>query len=107
MDVVWERGEASVREVMQALNGGARVDSLLGQPVVWRHPWWRLTASLGVLSTFITITLGASQGASSARATFNLLSSRPRLAMLTALPFLVFLAIVGRRAAALRASRSR
>ena len=85
-----------------------RVDTLLGEPVVWRRPWWLLTASFGSLSSLITLTWGASQAAS-ARATFNLpfLSSQPCLVMLTVLPLLGVLAILGRRVAVRHASLGR
>ena len=67
-----------------------------------------LTASLGSLSSLISLTWGASQAAS-ARATFNLpfVSSQPCLAMLTVLPLLGTLTILGRRVAARRASLGR
>jgi Peptidase family M48 len=81
----------------------ARVDSLLGLRVGWRHPWWLTTASVASLSSLIALTWGASQAAS-ARATLNLplLSSQPCVAMLVFLPLLAGLAIAGGRAAARR-----
>jgi hypothetical protein len=85
-----------------------RVDSLLGQPVVWRRPWWLLTASVGSLSSLIALTWAASQAAST-RATFNLpvVSSQPCLAMLTVLPLVGVLVILRRRAAARPATPGR
>ena len=107
-------GPAALASALLAFEGSGvgispeRVDSLLGQPLVWRRPWWLLTASLGSLSSLITLTWGASQAAS-ARATFNLpfVSSQPCLAMLTILPLLATATILLRRAAARRATRRR
>jgi hypothetical protein len=104
-------GRAALASALLAFDGSGvgispeRVDSLLGQPVVWRRPWWLLTASLGSLSSFIILTWGASQAAS-AHATFNLplVSSQPCLAMLTVLLLVGSLMILGRRVAARRAS---
>jgi bla regulator protein blaR1 len=78
-----------------------RVDSLLGQPIVWHRPWWLLTASLGTISSLIALTWSASRAAS-AQATFNLpfVSSQPCLAMLTALPVVGFLMVLWWRVAA-------
>jgi Zn-dependent protease with chaperone function len=78
-----------------------RVDSLLGQAVGWRRPWWLMSASFIALTSLITVTWGASQVAS-AQATLNVpfLSSQPCLAMLTLAPLLgcaVILTILGRR----------
>jgi Zn-dependent protease with chaperone function len=103
-------GRAALASALLAFEGSGvgispeRVDSLLGHPVVWRRPWWLLTASLGSVLSFITLTWGASQAAS-ARATFGLpiLSSQPCLAMLTALPLLGALTLFGRRLTARRA----
>jgi Zn-dependent protease with chaperone function len=66
-----------------------RVDSLLGQTVGWRRPWWLMSASFVALSSLISVTWGASQAAS-AQATLNLpfLSSTPCLVMLTLAPLL-------------------
>jgi Zn-dependent protease with chaperone function len=77
-----------------------RVDSLLGKPVGWRRPWWLLTASFASLASVSAVTWGASQSAS-ARATFNapFVSSHPCLAMLTVVPLVGCVTIVGRRAA--------
>jgi hypothetical protein len=102
-------GRAALASALLALEGSGagispeRVDSLLGQPIVWRRPWWLVTASVGSLTSLITLTWGASQAAS-ARATFNLpfVSSQPCLAMLTVLPLLGSVAILGRRVAARR-----
>ena len=82
-----------------------RVDSLLGESVGWRLPWWLMTASLASLATVVAATWGASQAAS-ARATFNVpfLSSRPCLAMLILPLLLSFVTILGRRVAARRAA---
>jgi Zn-dependent protease with chaperone function len=99
-------GRAALASALLALEGSGvgispeRVDSLLGQPVVWPRPWWLLTASVGSVFSFITLTWGASQAAS-ARATFTLpfVSSHPCLAMLTVLPLLGLLTTLGRRAA--------
>ena len=107
-------GRAALASALLALEGSGvgispeRVDSLLGHAVVWRRPWWLLTASVGSLSSLITLTWGASQAAS-ARATFNLpfVSSRPCLVILTALPLLGVATTLGRRVAARRASLSR
>jgi hypothetical protein len=97
-------GRAALASALLAFDGSGvgvspeRVDSLLGQPVVWRRPWWLLTASVGALSSLITVTWGASREAST-RATLNLplVSSQPCLAMLTVLPLLGFALILGRR----------
>ena len=107
-------GRAALASALLAFDGSGagispdRVDSLLGQRVAWRRPWWLFTASLGSLSSLISLTWGASQAAS-ARATFNLpfVSSQPCLAMLTVLPLLGTLTILGRRVAARRASLGR
>lgn len=95
---------ASALLAFEATGGGIspeRVDSLLGQAVNWRRPWRLLTASLAMLTTFTALTWGASQGAS-ARATFDfpLASSRPCLAILTLVPVLASVTMIGRRAAA-------
>jgi hypothetical protein len=97
-------GRSALASALLAFEGSGvgispeRVDSLLGHPVVWRRPWWLLTASLGSLLSLITLTWEASQAAS-ARATFNLpfVWSQPCLAMLIVLPLLGTLAILGRR----------
>jgi Peptidase family M48 len=78
-----------------------RVDSLLGQSIGWRRPWWLMSASLVALSSLLSVTWGASQAAS-ARATLNLpfLSSQPCLAMLSVVLLLgcaIVLAIRARR----------
>lgn len=107
-------GRAALASALLAFEGSGvgispeRVDSLLGQPLVWRRPWWLLTASLGSLSSLITLTWGASQAAS-AQATFNLpiVSSQPCLAMLTVLPLLGLLTVFGRRVTARRATLGR
>jgi Zn-dependent protease with chaperone function len=107
-------GRAALASALLAFEGSGagispeRVDSLLGRPVVWRRPWWLLTASLGSLSSLITLTWGASQAAS-ARATFNLpfVSSQPCLVMMTVLPLLGFLTILGRQVSARRAGLGR
>ena len=107
-------GRAALASALLAFEGSGvgispeRVDSLLGHPVVWRRPWWLLTASLGSLSSLITLTWGASQAAS-AQATFNLpfVSSQPCLAMLMILPLLGFLTLLRRRVAARRVSLGR
>jgi hypothetical protein len=80
---------ASALLAFEAAGGGVspqRVDSLLGRPVVWRRPWWLLTASLGSLTGLIALTWAAGRAAS-ASATFNLplLSSEPCLALVTVL----------------------
>jgi hypothetical protein len=71
-----------------------RVDSLLGNPRRWRHPWWLISASLGALSLLSALTLAASQVAS-ARATLDLplVSSQPCLVVLTVLSLLGSIAI--------------
>lgn len=107
-------GRAALASALLAFEGSGvgispeRVDSLLGQPIVWRRPWRLLTASVGSLSSLITLTWGASQAAS-ARATFNLpfVSSRPCLAMLTVMPLLGVVTILGRRSAARSAALGR
>lgn len=76
-----------------------RVDSLLGLPAAWRHPWGLLSASLGAVTILIALTWGASRTAS-AQATFNLpfLSRQPCLAVLVLLPLLGCLTLTRRRA---------
>jgi bla regulator protein blaR1 len=107
-------GRAALASALLAFEGSGvgispeRVDSLLGHPVVWRRPWWLLTASVGSLSSLIALTWGASQAAS-ARATFNLpfVSSHPCLMMLTVPPLLGVVTTLGRRAAARGANLGR
>jgi Zn-dependent protease with chaperone function len=86
-----------------------RVDSLLGQPIGWRRPWWLMSASLVALSSLISVTWGASQAASTS-ATLNVpfLSSQPCLAMLTLVPLLgcVVLALLARRTSSRRTALS-
>jgi hypothetical protein len=64
-----------------------RVDALLGQPSDWRLPAWRLAGSLTILSA-LTFLVWHVSGIASAHATFNLpvLSSRPCVVAMTALP---------------------
>jgi Zn-dependent protease with chaperone function len=88
-----------------------RVDSLLGQSIGWRRPWWLMSASLVALSSLLSVTWGASQAAS-ARATFNspFLSSQPCLAMLSVVLLLgcgIVLAILARRSSSRRTALSR
>ncbi len=80
-----------------------RVDSLLGQAVGWRRPWWLMTASIASLASLAAVTWGAGQAAS-ARATFNVpfASSRPCLAMLALIPLLGCVTILRRRKAGAR-----
>lgn len=77
-----------------------RVDSLLGEPIQWRLPLWRLAASVAVL-VGVSALVWVASGAARAYATFNLpfLSSRPCL-ILTLLSLVAgawFLARSGRR----------
>jgi Zn-dependent protease with chaperone function len=76
----------------------ARVDSLLGEPVRWRLPLWRLAASLAAL-TVLTVLIWQASAVASARATFNVpfVSSQPCVAMMLALPLLGCLAVARRR----------
>jgi Zn-dependent protease with chaperone function len=88
-----------------------RVDSLLGQSIGWRRPWWLVGASVIALSSLLAVTWGASQAAS-VRATFNFpfLSSQPCLAMLSVVALLgcgIVLAILPRRSSAGRTALSR
>ncbi len=77
-----------------------RVDSLLGQAVVWRRPWWLMSASIASLASLAAATWEASQAAS-AQATLNVpfMSSRPCLAILTLIPLLGCATILRRRKA--------
>ena len=83
-----------------------RVDSLLGQSIGWRRPWWLMSASLVALSSLLSVTWGASQAAS-ARATFNFpfLSSQPCLVVLSVVALVscgIALTIHARRSSARR-----
>jgi Zn-dependent protease with chaperone function len=107
-------GRAALASALLAFEGSGvgispeRVDSLLGNPVVWRRPWWLLTASVGSLSSLITLTWSASRAAS-ARATFNLpfVSSHPCLLMLTVVPLLGVITTLGRRSRTMHAGDER
>lgn len=76
-----------------------RVDSLLGQPIPWRVPISLMAASLVALSA-LTVLIWQASGTASARANFNLpiLSSRPCILMITMLPMLGCMTLVGRLA---------
>lgn len=97
---------ASALLVFEASGAGIspeRVDSLLGQAVGWRRPWWLMGASIATLTSLAALTWGASQAAS-AQATFNVpfTSSRPCLAMLALIPLLGCVPILRRRSAGAR-----
>jgi Zn-dependent protease with chaperone function len=79
----------------------ARVDSLLGQPALWRLPISLMAASLASLSILGTLIWQATAIAS-LQATFNVpfLSSRPCVMMITLLPLLGCLVALRRRARA-------
>jgi Zn-dependent protease with chaperone function len=76
----------------------ARVDSLLGEPVRWRLPFWLMAASLAALSA-LSVLIWQASGIASVRATFNVpfLSSQPCVAMMLVLPMLGCVAAVRRR----------
>ena len=76
-----------------------RVDSLLGEPIHSRLPWWLLAASLGFLSGMSTLVWLVSVAAS-ADATFNLpiLSSRPCVVLVAIVLFVVGVCLSGRSA---------
>jgi hypothetical protein len=81
-----------------------RVDSLLGNAVRWRPPWWLLSASFGSLLALALLIWGTSE-AGSAHATFNppVLSSTPCVAMLLLLAVPGCHVIARRRAGVTRA----
>ena len=86
----------------------ARVDSLLGEPVRWRLPLWSTAASLAALLALSALIWQVS-GIASVRATFNLpiLSARPCVALMLALPLLGCVVAFRRRTASARiAARS-
>ena len=82
----------------------ARVDSLLGEPVRWRLPLWSTAASLAALFALSALIWQVS-GIASVWATFNLpiLSSRPCLALMLALPLLGCVVAFRRRTARIAA----
>jgi Zn-dependent protease with chaperone function len=100
-------GRAALASALLAFDGSGggvspeRVDSLLGLPADWRHPWGLVGGSLGALGALIALTLGTSQTAS-AQSTFNLplLSSRPCVAVLLLVSLVGCLVLTRRRASA-------
>jgi Zn-dependent protease with chaperone function len=84
-----------------------RVDSLLGEPVRWRLPWWRMTASLGALSS-LGVLIWLSSELASAHATFSLpiLSSQPCVVMTMVLPLLGCFRMIARRQNGTRGARA-
>jgi Peptidase family M48 len=86
----------------------ARVDSLLGQPALWRLPISLTAASLAAVSALSLLTWQAG-GVASVHATLNVpfLSAQPCVAMITLLPLLGCLVGLRRRARAGRISLRR